>query len=284
MIAFVFNYGLTLADVSEPLVPKDYVAIKPVKVALNGIENAIYNGQIWARPGTILGGIGIAKVIEGGVDSEWSSLAGRLVVVSPYSRAYGGLGSEINGIAAERAAVPKDAIFPYFSELGDLNVLLPFASIAVKAAEEAEGRRMLIVGYGVLGKLVALASKDKANVGIYTEDRRVDLGISVADANPSEWDVVFVSALNTWPRVFFSGVRKLLMPRFMKSWPVIEREKLKFIEPEFVDEAVALLKSNAERLKDVIVYSDSFSSAIPVPKGKIVLVDAEKALRITTSP
>ena len=282
MIAFIFNHGLTLENVGEPLIPRDYVLVRPLKVGFDGLENAVYNGLIWAKPGIVLGGMGIVKVIEGGVDSEWETLAGKTAVVSPYSKAYGGLGIEINGIAAERGAVPKDALFPYFPELGDLNVLLPFASIAVKVAQLAEGRKTLIVGYGVLGKLVSLALNNRAEVGVYTEGGRVDYGNTVSRIDPSQWDVVFVSIISSWPRVLLSD-KKIIMPRLMASWPIIGRERITFVEPEFVESAVNLLRSHEGKLKDVILHSDSFTSAIPVPKGKIVLVNAEKALK-TASP
>ena len=282
MIAFIFNHGLTLENVGEPLIPRDYVLVRPLKVGFNGLENAVYNGQIWARPGIVLGGMGIAKVIEGGIDSEWESMAGKTVVISPYSKAYGGLGIEINGVAAERGAVPKDAIFPYFPDLGDLNVLLPFASIAVKAAQLAEGKRVLVIGYGVLGRLVSMALHNKAEVGVYTEGGRVDYGNAVTRIDPSQWDVVFVSTISSWPRVLLSD-KKIMMPRLMASWPIIGRERITFVEPEFVEPVVELLRSHEGKLKDVILHSDSFVSAIPVPKGKIVLVNPEKALK-TTSP
>ena len=282
MIAFVFNHGLTLENVGEPLIPRDYVLVRPLKVGFDGLENAVYNGQIWAKPGIVLGGMGIAKVTEGGVDSEWESLAGKTVVISPYSKSYGGLGIEVNGIAAERGAVPKDAIFPYFPELGDLNVLLPFASIAAKVAQLAEGRRVLVIGYGVLGRLVSIALDNKAEVGVYTEGGLIDYGNAISRIDPSHWDVVFVSMISSWPRVLLSD-KKIIMPRLMASWPIIGRERITFVEPEFVEPAVELLRSHEGKLKDVILYSDSFASAIPVPKGKVVLVNAEKALK-TASP
>ncbi|MEM0173203.1 MAG: hypothetical protein QXI16_01700 [Sulfolobaceae archaeon] len=111
MLAIIFNQGINVMYVVERPLYRDYYQVKTEKVLLDGIENAIYLGLLWVEPQRVLGTFGIVKILRSGLDAD-KSQEGKYAVTLGYSKKYGGLGSEIDGILAERPIIPEDSIVP----------------------------------------------------------------------------------------------------------------------------------------------------------------------------
>ncbi|MGC9106021.1 MAG: hypothetical protein ACP5HQ_06330 [Thermoprotei archaeon] len=281
MIALVSDYGITIADVADQPVHSDGVLVSPITLAFNGIENAVYLGLIWARPKTILGSMGVVKVVETGVDVD-PNVKGKKFVVSPFSRSRGGLGSDVNGIAAELASIPQDALMPYVEELGDVSVLAPFLSIAVKVNEVADGKRLLVLGGGPLGSITAEACEDCDSVGVYSESYRPKSPkVKVVNRlEPSSWDVVFIATLESWAADVAARFKTAVLPRLTLQFPPVPIPNAIEIVPYYSDSVPKLARSlGLKHLSELLVKSDSLEAAIPTVKGKIVVVEAEKIFK-----
>lgn len=171
MKALVFNLGITINDVPEKQVNRDYVLLKPKRVLVNGLENSIYVGLLWVEPTRILGSTGIGRIENVGLDID-KSLEGKLVLVLPYSQTYGGIGTEIDGILAEKATVPLDSIviLPQ-SNFNEKYILYPYVSFALQLPKYISSGNTLIIGSGLYGITSALYLRDVVSkVAVYRED------------------------------------------------------------------------------------------------------------------
>jgi len=123
-----------------------------------GTERLLWTGTMPAFPGMgyplVPGYESIGRIQEAGPQSE--RLAGQFVFV-PGATCYG----EVRGLfggASSRIVVPGRRVLPISEDLGERGVLLALAATAYNAICATEGRPCvpdLIVGHGVLGRLLA---------------------------------------------------------------------------------------------------------------------------------
>lgn len=282
MIALVSDYGISVQEVPDLPVHSNHVYVSPIEVAFNGIENAVYLGLLWLKPKTILGSMGIVRVIDVGVDVD-QGLKGKTFTVSPFSPSSGGIGTDSHGIASEAASIPLDALFPYYEDLGDLNVLLPYLSIALQVEEVYEGKRLLVIGSGPLGSLIAELCESCDEVGLmgvskpYLPSGRVRM---VSKIEPDAWDAVFIATLEAWALEASKEFKAVAFPRLTLRWPPLVPPKAIEIASKPRDDLLQAMKSlDRKFLTQFVVRSDTFEGAVPASDGKLVVVDVRRALR-----
>jgi len=131
-----------------------------VDVAWSGIstgtERLLWSGRMPAFPGMgyplVPGYETVGRVIEAPTGSPLR--AGQWVFV-PGARCFGPVRGLFGG-AASRLVAPADKLLPVDGALGERACLLALAATACRAAKGlAEGERPLVVGHGVLGRLLA---------------------------------------------------------------------------------------------------------------------------------
>lgn len=283
MKSLVFDQGIMPKDIPTRQVGKDQVTIKTYSVIINAIENSIYLGLLWVRPSTVLGSIGIGKVTDTGVEID-TSLKGRKVLVLPYS-SHGGIGTEIDGLLAEEATIPYDAVEVLPNDIDDEALLLPFITFARKVKEKVGGGNLLLIGGGLFSLAVSiLLSGQMNNIGMITEEKTgVFRQFGVEDITNLErkWDYVVISTMRTWARFVAPSLikekGKIFVPGIMNSWPVIMTPEMEKISVKDVNEEDYFLlrkKINLKVLEQFITFSDDFSTAIPSSSlGTIVRAD-----------
>lgn len=120
-----------------------------------GTERLLYSGRMPAFPGLgyplVPGYESVGTVSFAGVSSQRS--VGERVFV-PGARCYGDVRGLFGGAAA-RVVVPGARAVPIQPSLGDTGVLLALAATAHHALDGEAGLPDLIVGHGVLGRLLA---------------------------------------------------------------------------------------------------------------------------------
>ncbi len=283
MISILFNQGIIPADVVERPIDEDFVSVIPDRVLLSSIENSIFVGLLWVKPWTIIGSIGIGKVEDVGIGVD-EGLKGRTVLVLPYSPRYGGIGTEINGLLAERANVPSDAIVTLPENPPDKLLLYPFASLALQIKDYAEGKEVLIVGSGLTALFTYLALKDSAVIGVYTDD---DVKFPYAQKikkSDRKWDIVVISTMKGWARavadLLVKDNGKVVIPKFLNSWPAIVPKNSLFIPPLPRDDVIPFINREvtSKVFEENVGYADDVISAIPTSKNAVI-VDVKKALK-----
>ena len=286
MQAIVFDLGITKKDVVERPINKDFVMVSPLKVLLSGIENAIFSGILWVEPNKILGSSGIVKIRNVGLEVD-KGLENRDAVVLPYSKKYGGIGTEIDGIMAEKPVLPYDSIVILPEDYELKYILYAYASIALQLRKVIKGLNLLILGGGLTSYVSALASVGYANKIYIYNDEGYKLRLygveEVKNSDNIKFDAVFVTTMRSWARIIIQNVAKegdlLILPRFLNSWPALipSRLNVKFIEPskfdgvfEFIDEQIS-----EKIFKELVTESDSLEASLPTPKPGVIL-DAKK--------
>ena len=141
---------LTPADEADCVVDIAYSGIS------TGTERLLWTGRMPPFPGMgyplVPGYESVGRVVKAGVDSGRSE--GELVFV-PGARCYGDVHGLFGG-AASRVVVPGARLLPIPDHLGEQGVLMALAATAHHAiAGEAKTCPDLIVGHGVLGRLLA---------------------------------------------------------------------------------------------------------------------------------
>jgi len=284
MLAIIFNQGINLANVVEKPVYKDYYQVKPEKVLLNGIENAIYLGLLWVEPYRILGTFGIVKILKSGLDVD-KTLEGKYAVSLGYSKKYGGLGSEIDGILAEKSVIPEDSIVPISEEqLRDNRIILyPHLSIVKQIVNEVDTDEVLVIGNGILTALIVRALRDKVKrISLYRENEyniRYE-GVEMVRELKREWETVILTNMKSWIRVYLREITKeggkIIIPRFLKTWPILvyaEGRKIIYVEPMRDNEVFNLINIISPKIfSEIISYSEDVQSSIPT-KTPGVLID-----------
>ncbi|MCY0850189.1 zinc-binding alcohol dehydrogenase family protein [Sulfuracidifex metallicus] len=290
MKAVVFDQGIIAKDLPPKEINKDFVALHPCSVLLNGIENAVYLGIIWIRPSTIIGSIGIGKVKDTGLEVD-PSLRGRRILVTPYS-AYGGIGTELNGLLSEEANVPYDSIEVIPGDVQEEALLLPFVSFARKVKERINGGTLLMLGGGLVSLITSAILKDYVSeIGVFTEGNVSPFkhfGVEVISNLDKKWDNIVISTTRSWARLVAPGLLrskgKIFMPKIMNSWPLILSRDIEIVSlNEINDEDYLILKKIGRKiLEENIPFSDDIISSIPSSAiGTIIKVeDAFKNLRI----
>jgi bacteriochlorophyllide a dehydrogenase len=152
----VRQLDLTPPDDEDVVVDIDWSGIS------TGTERLLWTGTMPAFPGMgyplVPGYESIGRIREAGPQSE--RLAGQFVFV-PGATCYG----EVKGLfggAASRIVVPGRRVVPISEELGERGVLLALAATAYNAICATQGQPSipdLIVGHGVLGRLLARIAK-----------------------------------------------------------------------------------------------------------------------------
>jgi len=286
MNAIVFDLGITMEDIVERPVLNDHLQVVPIKALISGLENSIYVGLLWVRPETILGSTGLVKVNAIGLDVE-PQLEGKLGIVLPYSKKYGGVGTEIDGILAEKSVIPQDAFVPIPSNYDDRLLLYPFVSIGLQLRRTLQGLNVLIIGDGLTGLISANMIVGYANkVGILRDELSYKIkmyGIEEIKEFNSSWDVILITTMRSWARVLASNLSSdtmVVLPKFMNSWPVVlPNNNVKFIEPTKVNGVFEYIENEISDkfFKEIIGLSNDLLSSIPSSKPGII-VDVTKSL------
>ncbi|WP_338599642.1 zinc-binding alcohol dehydrogenase family protein [Sulfolobus tengchongensis] len=283
MKALTFNLGITINDVPEKEVNRDFVLIRPTRVLINGLENAIYVGLLWVEPFRILGSTGIGKIESVGLDID-KSLEGKLVLVLPYSQTYGGIGTEIDGLLSEKASIPFDSIvlLPQ-SKFSEKYILYPYASFALQLPNYINNGNTLIIGSGLYGIISALYLKDiVSKVIIYREDGVSPKIIGVEETRhlSQEWDNIIITTFKSWVRAFLDDISKsntrVIMPKLMNTWPLVSSNKIRFIIPKEIDGALEFIdkKISDKLFSELVAFSNDLLASFPASKaGVIIKVD-----------
>ncbi|BFH74434.1 alcohol dehydrogenase [Sulfurisphaera javensis] len=284
MKAIVFDLGITLKDVVEKPVYRDYVQVSPLKVLISGLENSIYTGILWVQPGRILGSTGFVKIEAAGLDSD-NQLEGKQAIILPYSKKYGGIGTEIDGILAEKSVIPDDSIVTLPSNYPDKYILYPFVSIGLQLRKILRGYNVLIIGDGLTGLLSAYMLVGNANkIGIYSDDiYKIKIyGVEEIKDLSTQWDAIVITTMRSWIRAILANTlinSVIVIPRFMNTWPVVVPNNVKFVEPtklngvfEYIDDEIS-----EKFFNQLVGISEDFFSSIPTSKPGI-LVNIEKTL------
>ncbi|MUN28762.1 zinc-binding alcohol dehydrogenase family protein [Sulfuracidifex metallicus] len=290
MKAVVFDQGIIAKDLPPKEINKDFVALHPCSVLLNGIENAVYLGIIWIKPSTIIGSIGIGKVKDTGLEVD-PSLRGRRILVTPYS-AYGGIGTELNGLLSEEANVPYDSIEVIPGDVQEEALLLPFVSFARKVKERINGGTLLMLGGGLVSLITSAILKDYVSeIGVFTEGNVLpfkQFGVEIISNLDKKWDNIIISTTRSWARLvaprLLRSTGKIFMPKIMNSWPLILSRDIEIVPiNEINDEDYLILKKIGRKiLEENIPFSGDIISSIPSSTiGTIIKVEeAFKNLRI----
>ncbi|AAK40461.1 zinc-binding alcohol dehydrogenase family protein [Saccharolobus solfataricus] len=287
MKAVVFNLGITISDVPEKQVNRDYVLLKPKRVLVNGLENSIYVGLLWVDPTRILGSTGIGRIEGVGLDID-KSLEGKLVLVLPYSQTYGGIGTEIDGILAEKASVPLDSIviLPQYG-FNEKYILYPYVSFALQLPKYIHSGNTLIIGSGLYGIISALYLKDMVSkVAVYREDgiNPKIVGVEEIRHFSQEWDNIIITTFRSWIRAFIDDISKsntkIVMPKLMNTWPVVSSTKTVFIPPKEVDGVLEFIdkKINDKLFNELVSFSNDLLVSFPSPKAGVV-INAEEIFK-----
>lgn len=279
MKAIVFDLGITIKDLVEKPILHDYLQVSPIKVLLSGLENSIYTGILWIKPKTILGSTGIVRIEAVGIDVD-KQLEGKNAIVLPFSKKYGGVGTEIDGILAEKAVIPDDVIVPLPKEdYSDKYILYPFVSIGLQARKILKGLNVLIIGDGLTGLLTAyMLVGYSSRVALLRENvyKAKIYGVEEIKEINQNWDCLFITTMRSWPRALLpkAGIESfIVMPRFLNSWPAVVPSNAKFIEPikmngvfEFIDNEIS-----EKMFNELVGISDDIISSIPTPKPGVIV-------------
>jgi len=286
MNAIVFDLGITMEDIVEKPVLNDHLQVVPIKTLISGLENSIYAGLLWVRPETILGSTGLVRVNAIGLDAE-PQLEGKLGIVLPYSKKYGGVGTEIDGILAEKSVIPQDTFVPIPSNYDDRFLLYPFVSVGLQLRRILRGLNVLIIGDGLTGLISANMIVGYANkVGILRDELSYKIkmyGIEEIKEFNSSWDSILIATMRSWARVLASNLSSdtmVILPKFMNSWPVVlPNNNVKFIAPTKINGVFEYIENEISDkfFKEIIGLSNDLFSSIPSSKPGII-VDITKSL------
>ena len=150
-----FTLGLGVLDLTDPG-PDDVVVDMHWSGISSGTEKLLWNGDMPWFPGLsyplVPGYEGVGTVIEAGVDSDFE--VGETVFV-PGATCYRGAAG-LFGASARRVVVPATRITRVSEDLGEQAILLSLAATARHAlGGSLPGKSILIVGHGVVGRLLA---------------------------------------------------------------------------------------------------------------------------------
>ena len=192
--AIVFEQPGTLSVKRLVLTPPDACDVV-VETLMSGVstgtEKMLFDGSMPRFPGMgyplVPGYESVARIVEAGPDSGRE--AGQTVFVPGASCFQDAAG--LFGASAERLVLPGNRTIPIDHELADDAVLLALAATAYRAVKRPERPVDVIIGHGVLGRLiariaVALGQKEPCVLETNAERRKGAHGYSVAD--PSRYE------------------------------------------------------------------------------------------------
>ncbi|WP_054837681.1 hypothetical protein [Sulfuracidifex metallicus] len=178
------------------------------------------------------------------------SLRGRRILVTPYS-AYGGIGTELNGLLSEEANVPYDSIEVIPGDVQEEALLLPFVSFARKVKERINGGTLLMLGGGLVSLITSAILKDYVSeIGVFTEGNVLpfkQFGVEIISNLDKKWDNIIISTTRSWARLvaprLLRSTGKIFMPKIMNSWPLILSRDIEIVPiNEINDEDYLILK------------------------------------------
>jgi 3-hydroxyethyl bacteriochlorophyllide a dehydrogenase len=121
-----------------------------------GTERLLFNGQMPAFPGMgyplVPGYESVGRVVDAGPDAK---IAIGTQVFVPGAKCFGDSVRCVHGGAASLLVAPASRVVPVPAELGENAVLLALAATALHALGGSALEGVLIVGHGVLGRLLA---------------------------------------------------------------------------------------------------------------------------------
>jgi 3-hydroxyethyl bacteriochlorophyllide a dehydrogenase len=169
--------------------PADVVVDMEWSGISTGTERLLWSGRMPAFPGMgyplVPGYEGVGRVIAAG---EQAALRPGQRVFVPGARCFG----EVRGLfgsAASRVVVPAARVLPVSEDLGERAVLLALAATAMHALRCARVPPQLIIGHGVLGRLLArlcMVRAGAAPVVWETQPARRSGGTGYAVIDPAE--------------------------------------------------------------------------------------------------
>ena len=169
---------------------------------IGGVETAVAEGLLPARPPVVAGSSGVVRVLEAGAGLDYS-LSGALVSVGALC-GRGVLGVDVDGVLSEYPCVPGDSVIGVVGEAGGLEAALYWVLLGIDAAAKSGGGRLLVVGGGLSGVSAALYNiYAGGGAVVYTRRGRGlyrRLGVE-AVSEPGEihgsFSAVYVSSLST---------------------------------------------------------------------------------------
>ncbi|QKQ99709.1 alcohol dehydrogenase [Metallosphaera tengchongensis] len=280
MKSIVFNQGIIVSEQPETPIGSKSVEILPEKVLVDGIENSIFLGLLWVKPGTILGSIGIGKIRDVGVDLP-QSMIGKRSLVFPLSEAIGGIGTEVNGLLCERAVVPVDSVITFSENIDDRYLILPHLSVALDIMEKIGDGSTLIIGSGLTAVLIHIFGRDM-DINIMYDDGSFRLSNNNKVVNiDKQWDNIVISTMRGWARHLAQRLVKpsghIFIPKFVNSWPSFIPQRSFLVRPRYRSELLEYLNSKEVEhvIKTYLGYSEDALSSIPTTKPGII-VDVKK--------
>ena len=121
-----------------------------------GTERLLFNGQMPAFPGMgyplVPGYESVGRVVDAGPDA---GIAIGTQVFVPGAKCFGDTVRCVHGGAASLLVAPASRVVPVPPDLGENAVLLALAATAIHALSGSALEGVLIVGHGVLGRLLA---------------------------------------------------------------------------------------------------------------------------------
>jgi hypothetical protein len=203
--SLIWGPGLKVTEISIPPVPLGWVLAKVLTAYLGPLERAVMLGVQPVSSGRILGGLGIVRVIESGVNVEDFALGG-VYAVQPHSN-YGLLGIDVDGIIAEYAIIPKDSLIPIpRSMLREpfLPLWLEFSYLK-EIKEIVTGKEVLIIGCGFGGLVTARYLQNESNIkvgcvskALFNDIASYGIEIMSIDNIRRKFDVIILAPLSIY--------------------------------------------------------------------------------------
>jgi len=228
MRAVVRGYGVEVVERPLPAIQRGWVLVKVLSALWSGVEDAVFLGIIWPRPGVVMGCMGYGVVVELGSGAPgW--LSGKRVVVGrlplPYTVEYTAEwmltdkvstlpGILYDGWLAEYVALPASSLTeaPLGNPIeGAMITPASIAAVAARLMALSDGDYFAVIGAGVTGILTALAALERygVEVELYTDspagmETAGSLGLQARPMKelktiPRSFDAVFISTLEPYP-------------------------------------------------------------------------------------
>ena len=271
--------SLEIQEVAIPKIQKQWILAKVYAFSLGSIERAIQRCKILVPYGRIIGSEGVIKVFEVGIEVE-HDIRGRLCIINPLCKEKL-IGIDIDGVAAEYVAVPKQCLEVLPKEYETTEYLeklsiLKTVTLGSFVAKESQGQSLLIVGSGFSAYTAAYLAREKstdiAYVSTAPQSRMRELGIRCTsrDLKHENFDIIYISTFDRELiyralRVIKNDGKLILHPAVPYSTEFkIPLRDLKIIIAKYgnVSEGLNVLDKIYSKLKRDIHLSSSFEEAL----------------------
>ena len=197
--------SLEIHDIAIPKVQKQWVLAKVYAFSLGSVERAIQRCKILVPYGRIIGSEGILKIFEVGIEVE-HNIRGRLCIVNPLCKEKF-LGIDLDGVAAEYVAIPKQCLelLPKEYETNEYLERLPILktiTLGLFVAKESKDQSLLIVGSGFSAYTAAYIAKEKSTdiafISSSPRSQMSELGIRSTSKSLKyeNFDVIYISSFD----------------------------------------------------------------------------------------